>query len=700
MTAASPVRLVVEDGLAWILVDNPPVNAASQPVRAGIAAALEDAVADPAVGAVVLACEGSTFVAGADIREFGKPPVPPLLPDLLRAVEASPKPVVAALHGTALGGGFELAMACHARVAAPGAAVGLPEVKLGLIPGAGGTQRLPRLVGALAALDMITSGRTVKAPEALSLGIVDAVAKGDLRAEAAALARGLAGTPPRRTLDRTVAPVDPAVFDAAVAKVAARARGQVAPLRAADAVRLSFSAPADEGLARERAIFLDLVGSPQSAALRHLFFAEREAARVPLLEGAKGRPVARAGVVGGGTMGAGIAVCFADAGIPATVVETGEAAAAAARGRVAALYERQVKSGRITPPQRDERLGRIAVTTSYADLSDADLVVEAAFEDMAVKADVFSRLAAATQPDVVLATNTSALDVDAIAAASGRPAAVIGLHFFSPANVMRLVEVVRGAASSREALATGVALARRLGKLPVVCGNADGFVGNRILAVWRQVAEFAVEDGALPHEVDAALEAFGLAMGPFAVSDLAGLDIGWARRKRLAPTRDPAQRYASAVADALCERGRFGQKAGAGWYRYRDGRREVDPEVVALVEETSARQGIARRPVAADLIQRRVRAAMVNEGAKILAEGVVANPAAIDLVLVHGYGYPAWRGGPMFEADTLGLPAVLNDVQEMHAAFGRGWEPAPLLVSCAQDGSRFADLPPQGPLAG
>jgi 3-hydroxyacyl-CoA dehydrogenase len=700
MTAASPVRLVVDDGLAWILVDNPPVNATSQPVRAGIAEALAAAVADPAVGCIVLACEGSTFVAGADIREFGKPPVPPILPDLLRAVEDSPKPVVAALHGTALGGGFELAMACHARIAVPGAAMGLPEVKLGLIPGAGGTQRLPRLVGALPALDMITSGRSVKAPEALSLGILDAVAAGDLRAEAAALARRLAGTPPRRTLSRPVAPVEPPAFDAAVAKVAARARGQIAPLRAAEAVRLSFSAPADDGLARERAIFLELVGSPQSAALRHLFFAEREAARVPLLDGAKGRPVSRAGVVGGGTMGAGIAVCFADAGIPVTIVETGAAAVSAARDRVAGLYERQVKSGRITALQRDERLGRIAASDSYADLADADLVVEAAFEDMAVKADVFGRLAAATKPDAVLATNTSALDVDAIAAASGRPAAVVGLHFFSPANVMRLVEVVRGAASSREALATGVALARRLGKLPVVCGNADGFVGNRILALWRQVAEFAVEDGALPHDVDAALEAFGLAMGPFAVSDLAGLDIGWARRKRLAPTRDPARRYASAVADALCERGRFGQKTGAGWYRYRDGKREVDPEVVSLVEETSARQGIVRRPVAAELIQRRVRAAMVNEGAKILAEGIVANAAAIDLVLVHGYGYPAWRGGPMFEADASGLASVLADVQEMQAAYGRGWEPAPLLVSCVEAGRRLADVLPQGPLAG
>ncbi|MCZ8100400.1 MAG: 3-hydroxyacyl-CoA dehydrogenase NAD-binding domain-containing protein [Burkholderiales bacterium] len=700
MTAASPVKLVVEDGLAWILIDNPPVNATSQPVRAGIAEALASAVADPAVGGIVLACEGSTFVAGADIREFGKPPVPPILPDLLRAIEDSPKPVVAAVHGTALGGGFELAMACHARIAAPGAAMGLPEVKLGLIPGAGGTQRLPRLVGALAALEMITSGRSVKATEALSLGILDAVAPGDLRAEAAALARRLAGTPPRRTLSLPVVPVEPAAFDAAVAKVAARARGQIAPLRAAEAVRLSFSAPAGEGLARERAIFIELVGSPQSAALRHLFFAEREAARVPLLDGAKGRPVLRAGVVGGGTMGAGIAVCFADAGIPVTIVETGAAAVSAARERVSGLYERQVKSGRITADQRDERLGRIAASDSYADLADADLVVEAAFEDMAVKADVFGRLAAATKPDAVLATNTSALDVDAIAAASGRPAAVVGLHFFSPANVMRLVEVVRGAASSREVLATGVALARRLGKLPVVCGNADGFVGNRILALWRQVAEFAVEDGALPHDVDAALEAFGLAMGPFAVSDLAGLDIGWARRKRLAPMRDPAQRYASAVADALCERGRFGQKTGAGWYRYRDGKREVDPEVVALVEAMSARQGIVRRPVAAELIQRRVRAAMVNEGAKILAEGIVANAAAIDLVLVHGYGYPAWRGGPMFEADALGLATVLADMREMQAAYGRGWEPAPLLVSCAEAGRRFADLPPQGPLAG
>lgn len=700
MTDASPVSLAVADGIAWIVVDNPPVNATSQAVRAGLAAALERAAADAAVSCIVIACAGRTFIAGADIREFGKPPAAPVLPDLLLAIERSPRPVVAAIHGTAMGGGLELAMACHGRVAAATASMALPEVKLGLIPGAGGTQRLPRLVGPLAALDLIATGRTVRAAEALKLGLVDVVADGDLRAAAVDHARSLAGHAPRRTLDLPVPAVDGAAFEAAAARIAARARGQESPLRAIAAVRMALDTPPAEALARERDAFLALVASPQSAALRHVFFAEREVARVPLLEGVAARPVARAGVIGGGTMGAGIAVCFADAGLPVAIVENGAAAAAKAQERVDALYERQVKSGRLTAEQRAARLARIAVSDGFAALAGADLVVEAAFEDMSVKAEIFRRAAAAAPSHAVLATNTSALDVDAIAEASGAPERVIGLHFFSPANVMRLVEVVRGARSSPEALATGVAASRALGKLPVVCGNADGFVGNRILAAWRQVAEFAVEDGAMPQDVDAALEAYGMAMGPFAVSDLAGLDIGWARRKRLAPTRDPAQRYASTVADALCEQGRFGQKTGEGWYRYVGGTRELDPQVAALVEEVSARNGIVRRPIAPEVIQRRVHAAMVNEGARILADGIVATAAAIDLVLVHGYGYPAWRGGPMWEADVLGPAAVLATVREMAAAYGPGWEPAPLLVDLAGAGRRFADLPPRGPLAG
>ncbi|MHB2166819.1 3-hydroxyacyl-CoA dehydrogenase NAD-binding domain-containing protein [Alsobacter sp. R-9] len=699
MTATSPVRSTVEDGIAWILIDHPPVNATSHAVRVGLDEALARAMADPAVVAAVIACEGTTFVAGADIREFGKPPVAPVLPDVLQRIEDAPKPVVAAVHGTALGGGCELALACHARVAHAKASLGLPEVKLGLVPGAGGTQRLPRLVGLVPALDIVASGRTVRAQEALSLGIVDRIATGDLRQVAAELARDLSGKPPRRTLARP-APTDVAAFDAAAAKVVARARGQLSPVKAVEVLRLAATLEPAEALRREREAFLELVASPQSAALRHLFFAERAVARVPLLEGVAPRPVARAAVIGGGTMGAGIAVCFADAGLPVTVVETSIAAVGAARDRVAGLYDRQVASGRLTPAQREERLSRVMVTDDFDSLAEADLVVEAAFEDMAVKADIFGRLGRLARPGAVLATNTSALDVDAIAATSGRPQDVVGLHFFSPANVMRLVEVVRGAASAPDALATGVAISRRLGKLPVVCGNADGFVGNRILATWRQQAEFAVEEGALPQEVDAALEAFGLAMGPFAVSDLAGLDIGWARRKRLAPTRNPLARYASTVADELCARGRFGQKSGAGWYRYADGKRMVDPAVTEIVTAVSERLGIVRRPVPAELIQRRVCAAMVNEGARLLGEGIVPTSAAIDLVLVHGYGYPAWRGGPMFEADAVGLASILADVQEIEATFGAGWEPAPLLVDLARSGSRFADLPPRGPLAG
>ncbi len=493
MSERSPVTLSIADGIGWIIVDNPPVNATSHAVRTGIVEALTAALADERAKAIVLACEGTTFVAGADIREFGKPPVAPILPDVCLALEEAGKPVVAALHGSAFGGGLELAMACHARVAAQSAVMGLPEVKLGLIPGAGGTQRLPRLVGPLAALDMIGTGRTVKAAEALSLGLVDEIADGDLRQAAAAMALALSGPSP--TLARPVPAVEREAFDAAAARIASRARGQIAPLRAADALRAALDLPAAEGLRRERDAFLELVASPQSAALRHLFFAEREVARVPLLDGVKGRRIGSAGVIGGGTMGAGIAVCFADAGIPVVVIETSAAAAQAARERIAGLYERQVKSGRLDPARRDARMASITISEQYEALADADIVVEAAFEDMAVKVDIFRRLAAATKSGAVLATNTSALDIDAIAAASGRPADVIGLHFFSPATVMRLVEVVRGAQSDPVALATASSRPRRSASSPSCAAIATASSatasspcgGSRPSSRWRTV---------------------------------------------------------------------------------------------------------------------------------------------------------------------------------------------------------------------
>ncbi len=683
-----PVRLTPTQPVALIEIDNPPVNATSQAVRAGLLAAIQAVEQDPQIAAAVIACAGRTFVAGADIREFGLPPREPHLPDVMNAIEACSKPVVAAIQGTALGGGCEIALACHARVMEPGAAMGLPEVKLGLVPGAGGTQRLPRLVGVEAALDLVSSGRNVKAAEALRLGLADRISGGDLRAEAIDLADSLIGTPVRRTGERSVAGLDEPTAAAKVAEIRRKARGAEAPGKAAELVLLATHLPLADGLARERATFLELRSSEQSAALRHAFFAEREVTRVPGLDNVEPRPVQKVGIVGAGTMGSGIAVAFADAGFDVRVVETNEQAQAAGRARIADTYDRQVTGGRITAAARDERLERIGYAVGTASLPDRDLVIEAVFEDLDVKRALFRDLDAILRPGTILATNTSYLDVARIAEATGRPADVVGLHFFSPANVMKLLEIVRTDVTGADVLATGLAIAKRLRKVPVVCRVCDGFVGNRILSRYRQQAEYLLEEGALPHEVDAAMEAFGFPMGPFAVSDLAGLDISWARRKRLAATRDPQERYVD-IADRLCEAGRFGRKTGAGWYDYRGGKREPDPLVTTLVEEASRRRGLTRRPIPSADIQARIRAAIVNEACKILDERIVERPLDVDVVMMHGYGYPAWRGGPLFEADRVGLKAILDQVQERAGQDGPGWEPAAGLVARAASGTRF-----------
>ena len=688
------VRLTHYGAVAIVLIDNPPVNALSQAVRAGLVSSIQAAFDDPAIEAVVLACEGRTFPVGADIKELGKP-LEPRLPDVIALIENGPKPVVAAIHGTALGGGFELALACHARVLARDAQIGLPEVKIGIVPGAGGTQRTPRLAGMLAALDLIASGRQVKSEEALKLGLADAVVDGDLRVEAVKLARSLVGKPLRRTGQLPAPAFDADAFDKACDAVAVKARGQISPVRAADLVKLAAKLPIDQGLAREREMFLELVSSPQARALRHAFFADREVAKVPHLQGVKPRPFDIVGIIGAGTMGAGIAVSFLDAGRNVIVVETSEAAAEAGMGRIAGLYDRMLRSGRIDVAQKAEKLGRLAVTTEFGRLAACDLVVEAIFEEMDVKKAVFARLSGVARAGALLATNTSYLDINVIAAASGRPADVIGLHFFSPAHIMRLVEVVEGKNSARDAVATGMAVAQALSKIGVACGVCDGFIGNRILTAARSQSDFALEDGAFPHEIDAALEAFGFPMGPFAVSDLAGLDIGMARRKRLAPTRDPRLRYANTLADRLFEMGRYGQKTKAGWYRYDGGRRQIDPEVTALIEAFWKERGTMRATLDADAFARRVRAIMVNEGAKILAEGVAARSLDIDVVKIHGYGYPAWRGGPMFEADEIGAAAILEDMRDVQARSGWGFKPAPLLVELAQSNGRFTDLEPK-----
>ncbi len=641
---------LIRDGeIGVILIDNPPVNAASQAVRAGIVAALADANANPDIGAIVLACAGRTFVAGADIKEFGKPPVPPILPEVCASLEASGKPVVAALHGTALGGGLELALACHARIATPDAQVGLPEVKLGLLPGAGGTQRLPRLAGMEVAIDMVSGGGRVRAGQALVAGILDRIAEGDLLEGAKALARSLIGTAPRRTGELAVPPFAAGAVEARLAAIDKKARGLIAPGRAARLALRAAETTLDQGLAEERAAFVELLASDQSRALRHVFAAEREAAKVAGLEGASPRDIRSVGVVGAGLMGAGIATAFLGAGWPVTVVEQDAAAAEAGRDRIAGLIDKARASGRLSDEAATDQQNRLAVTANRADLADCDLVIEAVFDGQDVKAALFADLSGIVRPDAILATNTSYLDPDRLADSVTNPERFVGLHFFSPAHIMRLVEVVRAATTSPETLSTALAVTKRLGKLGVVTGVCEGFIGNRLYTAYRREADFMLEEGALPYDVDAAMEAFGFPMGPYAVNDMAGLDISWARRKRAAATRDPDERYV-VIADRLCEAGRLGRKTGAGYYRYVEGRREIDLAVTAIVEAASTEKGIERRTIPPDEIQQRIGAALAAEGRALLAEGIAQRASDIDLVLINGYGYPAWRGGPMFAA--------------------------------------------------
>ncbi|MGA1803879.1 3-hydroxyacyl-CoA dehydrogenase NAD-binding domain-containing protein [Rhizobium sp. HT1-10] len=634
------------DGVLVVTLDNPPVNALSSHVRAGIMAALDHAAATAMIKGIVITGAGRTFIGGADIREFGKPPVEPILPDVISHIEAFGKPVVAAVNGAALGGGCEILLACHGRVANPGASFGLPEVKLGLVPGAGGTQRLPRLIGTTNALDLIGTGRIAKAAEAAELGLVDSI-DADERAAAVEMVHTLAGTPLRRTGELTVQPQEAAVIDQVAAKIIAKSRGQTAPREALRLVQLAASSSLPDGLAEERATFLRLRDSDQSAALRYVFFAERSAGKVDGLEGVQPRRIATIGIVGTGLMGAGIAAATLGAGYRVVGLEQTEEAALSGRARITSLLEKAVGLGRLDAEGLAGQLGRLTVTSDSDALADADLVIEAVFDDLAVKAALFQRLDAIVREDTILATNTSYLDPDTIAAATRHPSRVVGLHFFSPANIMRLVEVVNCAATAPDALATALAFAKRLGKLPVVCGVTEGFIGNSVFSAYRREAEFMLEDGALPHEIDAALEAYGFPMGLFAVYDMAGLEIAWARRKRQAASRDPIARYVE-IADKLCEAGRFGQKAGRGWYDYTGGKRSVDPEVTALIETVRAEKGIESRSFSSDEIVSRLVKAMADEGNALLERGIAARSSDIDLVMINGYGFPSYRGGPMF----------------------------------------------------
>lgn len=691
-----PVRTSHEEGIAVVEVSNPPVNAASRAVRAGLLAAIRQADADPGIGAVVICGAGRTFVAGADIREFGQPPQAPSLPEVVDAVEASSKPVIVALHGTALGGGLELAMAGHWRIALASARMGLPEVGLGILPGAGGTQRLPRLVPVARAAEMIATGRPVGAAEALELGLIDRISEGgDIRAAGLAYARDLLarGAGPRRTCENPPRDPEGADLGAIRGSVAKSARGQIAPLRALDAVEGALTLPFRDGVARERALFQTLLASDQRAALIHAFFAERATAKLPELDGVPPRASDRIGVVGGGTMGAGIATAALLSGLDVTLAERDAAAAQKARETVARNLDGAVKRGKLAGPARDALLSDgFRTTTDFADFADRDLVIEAVFESMEVKHEVFARLDAVCRPGAVLATNTSYLDIDAIAAVTARPESVLGLHFFSPAHVMKLLEVVVARRTAPEVTATGFALARRMGKTAVRAGVCDGFIGNRILAHYRKALDGAVLAGASPFEIDRALVDFGLAMGPFAVSDLAGLDIGWANRKRLAAGRDAREVYAE-FADRLCEAGHFGRKTGKGFYLYEDGAAPVpNPEVETIIAAERQAKGIAPRPLPADEIVARFMAAMVNEAARAVGDGIARCPGDVDVVMLSGYGFPRWRGGPMHHADTVGPERILADIDRFSAEDGYLWQPAPLLVRLAAENGTFASL--------
>lgn len=649
------VSTEIKGETAVVRIDNPPVNALSHAVRAGLLEAAERLDSEAGIRAVILICAGRTFIAGADIREFGKPLEDPQLPQVIARIEAASIPWIAAIHGTALGGGFETALGCHYRLAAPTAKVGLPEVNLGLIPGAGGTVRLPRLVAMDEAIAMVSGGRPVSAVKAKAMGLVDELAGEGEELEAFALgfAARIAGRPLPVAVSRRpiVSETDDAFWTRALDEAKRKARGQLSPVAAVEALRDSASLPAVEAMKAERWRFTKLRESDQSKALRHIFFAERQTAKVPEIDGVEPLAVETVGVIGGGTMGAGIAAATLLAGLPVTVIERDEPSLDASLARVRALLGASRKRGIIDEARGQALLSSLHGGTDYQALSNADLVIEAVFEDMDIKREVFARLDEATRPDTVLATNTSYMDVNRIAGNVADPSRVIGLHFFSPAHIMKLVEVIRPDRASERALATGFAFARRLKKVPVLSGVCEGFIGNRILTAYRRQCDAMLEEGALPQEIDAAMKAFGLPMGVYAMQDMAGLDISWAMRKRLAATRDPAERYVR-IADRLCELGRFGQKAGAGWYLYEEGSREpkVDPLVERIIVEESAAKNIKRRSFGREEVQTRIVDAMTAEAGAILDEGIALRPGDIDVVMVLGYGFPRWRGGPMFMA--------------------------------------------------
>ena len=690
------VSYSIQDRVGVISVNSPPVNALSQPVREGILDSVRQAQRDDSE-AIVLHCQGRTFIAGADITEFGKPPREPHLPTVLGALENSSKPVIAAIHGTALGGGFEVALACHYRCAIASAKVGLPEVKLGLLPGAGGTQRLPRIAGVKAALDIITSGNPVAAGKAHDMGLVNEIIEGDLLEGAIRYARELveSGAPLKRIRDIVIDPatIEPGFFEQARKRVNARARGQIAPDRIVSCLEAAVELPIDQALERERELFRELVTSPESAAMRHIFFAERQAAKIKgLPKDTPEREIRKAAIIGGGTMGGGIAMCFANAGIPVTLLEVSDGALDRGMKIIRKNYGITVKRGKLSEDDVKRRMDLIAGTTDYAEIANADIVIEAVFENLELKKEIFAKLDATCKQGAILATNTSYQDVDAIAAATSRPEDVLGTHFFSPANVMRLLEVVRGEKTADDALATVMKLGKRIGKVCALSGVCYGFIGNRMLGGYGREAQLLLLEGCTPQQVDSTLERFGMAMGPVAMGDLAGLDVGYKARQSRGTAGDDPRPYA--VSTRLVESGRHGQKTGAGFYRYDSETRKriPDPEVEAMIREEAEKFGIERREIDADEIIARCLYPLVNEGAKILKEGIAQRASDIDVVYVFGYAFPAAKGGPMCYADQVGLKEVYERIcgfQEQHG--GKNWAPAELLRELAESGGSFAE---------
>lgn len=695
---ASVVQTRLDGEVLVVSINNPPVNALGQAVRAGLLAAVEQAAADAAVQAVLIVGEGKAFIAGADIREFGKPAMPPSLPEVCNAIEASNKLVVAAVHGAALGGGLEIALSAHYRLALPKALLGLPEVNLGLLPGAGGTQRAPRVMGVKAATELMLSGKHLSAKAAAAAGLVDKLVDcDDVVAAGLAYTRELlaAGTAVRRTRDIEITDKVGALADleALAIDTAKKARGLFSPLKIIECAKAAVNLPFEQGLAHERALFVQCLESPQRQGLIHAFFAEREVTKIPEAKAAAPRAFAKLAIIGGGTMGAGITVSALDAGFTVTMIERDAESIARGQANVEKVYNGLIAKGRMTEEAKAAVMARYTPSTSYDDIADVDLVIEAVFEDLEVKKAVFKELDRVCKPGAVLATNTSYLDIDAIANATSRPQDVIGLHFFSPANIMKLLEIVVPAKVSADVVATAFELAKKMKKVPVRAGVCDGFIGNRILAVYKQAADYIMEDGASPYEIDEAVRGFGYPMGPFQVTDLAGGDIGWATRKRRAATRNPAARYVE-VADRICENGWFGQKTGRGFYLYPQGARvgQPDPEVLAIVDAERAKKGVTPRKFTPEEILRRYMAAMVNEGAKVVEEGIALRPLDVDVTFISGYGFPRYRGGPMKWADMQGLDKVLADIKEFEQEDPLFWKPAALLEKLVAEGKNFDSL--------